>query len=294
MKPIITGELTERAMLATLHISSWSGNLLDREVTDSVHEDYKAAKEAGRYNKRLVAKQFFAELSKAHSHARSIHRLYTLPWDDDGTRVLANNGYIKYVATMKEAERNWSQAVKSFLVSPDEYINEGRVRLGKMFVEADYPDSATLKRKFKFDMEIKPMISANDFRVKMSDDTTKAIIKDIERRTSERLEKAVKDVFERVAENVSHMKERLKEFNANPDSRKGIIRDTVVYNINELAEMMPSLNITGDPRIDELAKQLKDELVEFSPEVLRSDASTRKQVMSKADKLLKKVKSYMA
>lgn len=294
MKPIITGELTERAMLATLHISSWSGNMLDREVTDSVHEGFKAAKEAGRYNKRLVASQFFAEVSKSHSYARTIHRLYTLPWDDDGTRVLANNGYLNYVAKMKEAERGVSIAVKNFLVSPDEYVKEGRVRLGQMFDIEDYPDTATLKRKFKFDVEIKPMIKATDFRVKMSDDTTKAIIKDIERRTNERLEKAVKEVFERVADTVGHMKERLKEYTANPDSRKGIIRDTVVYNINDLADMMPALNITGDPRIDELAAQLKAELVEFSPEILRHDASTRKQVISKADKLLKKVKAYMA
>lgn len=289
MKPIITGELAERAMLSTLHISSWSGMMHDREVTDSVHEDFKAAKEAGRYNKRLVASEFFSDVRKAHNYARSLHRFLTLPWEDDGTRVLANNAYINYIAKMKAAKRDVEDAVKAFLKTPEPYVNEARTRLGKMFDAADYPDAGELKDKFKFDIEIKPLVRASDFRVKLSDDTTKVIIADIEKRTNERLEKAVKNIFTRVIENVGHMKDRLKEHN----NSGAIIRDTVVYNVNELADMMPSLNITGDPRIDELAQQLKAELVEHSPEILRKEVNTRKEVISKADKLLKKVQSFM-
>jgi hypothetical protein len=57
--------------------------------------------------------------------------------------------------------------------------------------------------------------------------------------------------------------------------------------------MMPLLNITGDKRIDDLQKQLLDDLVAHSPEILRSDVKVRQQVLSKADALLKKVKGYM-
>lgn len=295
MKPEISGKLTERAMLSQLHISSWSGMMLDKEVTDQVNADFKAAKEAGRYNKRLVASQFFSEVSKAHNHARSLHRLYTLPWEDDGTRVLASAGYINYVAKMKVAKGEVTAAVKAFLeVSTQvEYLKEAKVRLGQMFNVDDYPQLDDLKQKFDFDVEIKPMPDANDFRVKLGDDTTKAIIKDIERRSNERVEKAVKDIFSRVIENVTVMKTRLKDFSAPKDGKRNVIRDTVVYNISELADSLPSLNITGDPRIDELATQLKAELVEFSPEILRADVKVRQEVISKADKLLKKVQQYM-
>ena len=79
--------LSERALLVTLHISSWGGMMIDREVTDEVNESHKASKEAGRYNKRLIASKFFSEVSTADNHARTAHRVLTLPWEDDGTRA---------------------------------------------------------------------------------------------------------------------------------------------------------------------------------------------------------------
>lgn len=293
MKLEISGKLSERTMLAQLHISSWSGMTLDREVTDKTNADFNAAKEAGRYNKRLVASSFFSEVSKAHSQARSIHRLHTLPWEDDGTRVLASAGYINYTAKMKDAKHNVQTAVKAFLLSRDEYIKEGKMRLGNMFNVDDYPSTDELKYKFDFDVEIKPMPESNDFRAKLSDETTKVILKDIERRCNERVERAVKDVFSRVIESVGILKSRLKEYTDVKDGKRNVIRDTVIYNVNDLADILPSLNITGDPRIDELAVQLKADLVEFSPEILRVDPKARQDTISKADKLLKKVQAYM-
>lgn len=287
--------LSERAMLVSLHISSWSGMQVDREVTDAVNADFKADKKAGRYNKRLVDSQFLEGISSAHSKARAAHKLLTLPWEDDGTRVLANVGYINYTTVMKDCRLKAEAAVKEFLSDITPAINEAKVRLGDMFNADDYPDAAELKTKFGFDVEIKPMPEGKDFRAKLSDDAVKAIVKDIERRSDQRLEAAMKDVFVRVQDVVSKMSERLREYQPGKDGKKasGIIRDTLVYNINELAELMPALNVTGDPRIDELAAQLKAELVEHSPEILRADAKVRQATISKADKLLKKVKLYM-
>lgn len=288
-------QLSERAMLVSLHISSWSGMQVDREVTDAVNADFKADKKAGRYNKRLVDSQFLEGISSAHSKARAAHKLLTLPWEDDGTRVLANVGYINYTTVMKDCRLKAEAAVKEFLSDITPAINEAKVRLGDMFNADDYPDAAELKTKFGFDVEIKPMPEGKDFRAKLSEDAVKAIVKDIERRSDQRLEAAMKDVFVRVQDVVSKMSERLREYQPGKDGKKasGIIRDTLVYNINELAELMPALNVTGDPRIDELAKQLKAELVEHSPEILRADAKVRQATISKADKLLKKVKLYM-
>lgn len=287
--------ISERAMLTGLHISTWSGMQIDKEVTDAVNADFKADKKAGRYNKRLVDAQFLEGISSASSKARATHKLLTLPWEDDGTRVLANVGYINYTTQMRECRLKYEGAVKEFLSDIQPAINEAKTRLGDMFNVDDYPATDDLKEKFGFDVEIKPMPEGKDFRTKLSDEAVKAIVKDIERRSDQRLEAAMKDVFSRVHEAVSKMSERLRDYQPGKDGKKasGIIRDTLVYNIHELADLMPALNITGDPRIDELAAQLKSELVEHSPEILRADAKVRAQTVSKADKILKKVKTYL-
>lgn len=291
----MTGKLSERAMLSSLHISSWAGMAIDREVTDTTNEDYKAGKDAGRYNKRLVAAKFFSGISTAHSNARKTHRLLTLPWEDDGTRVLAAVGYIHYVKLMKACRLKAEAEVKLFLENSAPYINEAKVRLGDMFSEDDYPDAEALAEKFGFDVEIKPMPEAGDFRAELSDDATKSIIKDIERRSKERLENAMADVFKRIQDMVGKMSERLREYSPSKDGQKaqGIIRDSLVYNIHELAEFLPALNITADPRVDELRQRLLNDLVEHSPEILRADAKVRQATISKADAILKKVNSYL-
>lgn len=289
------GKLSERAMLVSLHISSWSGMLVDREVTDEVNESHKAEKEAGRYNKRLVASSFLKGVSSAHNSARHAHRVLTLPWEDDGTRILAAAGYMTYTAKMKECRLKAEAEVKAFLQDPDPYIREGKIRLGTMFNVDDYPSVDDLKSKFGFDVEVKPMPESGDFRAKLSDDSTKSIIRDIERRTNQRLENAMNDVFRRVQDVVKHMAEKLREFSEPKEgNRAGTIRDTVVYNVSELAqEILPMLNVTDDPRITALQQQLMTDLVEHSPEILRADAKLRKETLSKADRLLKKVQGYM-
>lgn len=289
--------LSERAMLSSLHIKSWSGMMIDREVTDAVNADFKADKEAGRYNKRLVKASFFSGVSTAHSNARKLHRLLTLPWEDDGTRILSNKGYVDYTMKMKDAKRKAESEVKAFLENPDEYIREAKHRLGDMFKVEDYPSKEDLEAKFDFDVEIKPMPEASDFRAKLTDDQTKAIMKDIERRTDTRLKNAVNDVFGRVEEKVKHMAEKLRAYapkNKQEGTKAdGSIHSSLVFNINELAEIMPMLNVTDDPRINDLAKILRAELVEHSPEVLRLDPKVRQETLSKADKILKKVQGYM-
>src|ERR1700690_2240110 len=146
----MTGKLIERAMLATLRISSWSGMMHDQDVTDEVNDSHKAAREAGRYNKRLVAHKFFSGLSNAHTKARRIHRLLTLPWQDDGTRILASAGYINYTTKMKECRHRVEAEVKAFLLDSKPYIDEAKQRLGTMFSADDYPSTLDLQSKFGF------------------------------------------------------------------------------------------------------------------------------------------------
>ena len=288
--------LSERAMLVQLHISSWSGMMVDRDVTDATNSDFKAEKDAGRYNKRLVAAKFMEGISSAHSKARNTHRILTLPWEDNGARALASVGFIAYRSAMDECKLRAAKEVKAFLETRDAYIADAQRRLGDMYNIDDYPSADDIKAKFAFDVEIKPMPEAGDFRAKLSDESVKAVVKDIERRSQERLEVAMKDVFKRISEMVERMSSRLRDYQPPKGGNKaeGIIRDSLVSNIYELAnDVLPALNITNDKRIDELRASLLNDLVEHSPEILRADAKVRQATISKADKILKKVKSYM-
>lgn len=289
-------KLSERAMLVGLHIGTYSGMQFDKLVSEEISASYKAdVKKAGRFNKRLIDSRFLAGVSGAHFNARTTHKLLTLPWEDDGTRILTTAAYIEYVRKMKEARARVENEVKEFVKGLPEYITEARIRLGNMFVEEDYPTEDELRSKFKYDVEVKPLPEASDFRAQLSDEATKHITKDIERRINRKMETAINDIFERVAERVGALVKKLREYQPASGDQKanGVLRTELVHNIYEFANMMPLLNVTDDPRVNALQKQLVDELVEFSPVILRTDAKIRAQVLSNADKILRKVQGYM-
>jgi len=107
---------------------------------------------------------------------------------------------------------------------------------------------------------------------------------------------ALNSVFERIAGHAEHIMKRLREYKpAQGEGRAdNIFKDSLVYNIKELAELLPGLNITGDVRIDKLQEQLLEQLVSNPPEILRADDKVRASTANKAEEILKKVKSFMA
>lgn len=290
-------KLSERAMLTTLHRGAWSGSKHDQQVTEDAAESHKAdIKEAGRYSKQLIARKFLSKVGSKMSVARQTHRILTLPWDDEGTRILSAQGYVHYIKQMHTCRIGVEGARDEFLKNYPDYIKAAQITLGNMFNKDDYPTAAALKEKFYLDVEIRPIPEAGDFRTKLADNTVKAIAKDIEKRTNDRIKAAVQDVFERVADVTTKMAEKLNGYEeaGKGTDAKGLFRDSLVYNVSELADLLPSLNITDDERLADLAKRLKADLVEHSPEVLRTDAKLRKQTALKAEKLAKKVSQYLA
>ena len=88
--------LTHDAMLVSLRITAWSGRLYDRQASNHVAAQHDASASAGRYNKRLLPKAAFAALTATVSEARSSHYANSLPWDDQGSRLLTVANYEAY------------------------------------------------------------------------------------------------------------------------------------------------------------------------------------------------------
>ena len=290
-------KLSERAMLAALHCGTWSGAAHDQQVTEEVSEAHKAAeRDAGRYTKQLVSTKFLRHVTGKMSTARRAHRLLTLPWDDDGTRILSTTGYMHYTESMRLHRLGIEAAAGEFVKGLPDYIKEARERLGTMFDKDDYPDADSVRKKFYIDVEIKPIPEAGDFRAELSDASVKAIVKDIEARSNARIEAAMNDVFERIADATGRMVERLRAYKpvVAGGEKRTVIQDTVIYSIQELADLLPSLNITNDARLVKLQKQLLTDLVEHSPEVLRADPKKRNQTADRAEAIFRKVSSYLS
>lgn len=288
-------KLSERAVLAALHVGVWSGSSHDRDISEEVSENHRAdLKDSGRYVKRLISQKFLRHVSSNANLARRTHRLLTLPWSDEGTRILSTTGYLAYTEQMRLKRHSFEASVLQFCEEMPSYVEEARTRLGSMFSAEDYPVSDIIRKKFWIDVEISSVPEAGDFRAELSNASVAAIVKDIERRTDKRLQDAVDDVFVRIADVTEKMVERLRAYkpgNGGPAENK--FRDSLVWNVKELAELIPALNITDDPRLVKLQERLLNDLTENSPEILRDSDAVREKTADKAAAILAKVKSYL-
>jgi len=302
--PVQTGSVVERAMLVTLRQSIWRANRTDDEVTAEVAKKHGNRADMGTYKKFLVDPSALQGGYDILRKAKAIHCRYTLPWMDGGQRILSGAAYFDYTREMNKLLQEYNEWVdNTFIPKYPDHKKAAKEALNGLYKEEDYPTSVTIRSKFG--MEIIPDLISNpsDFRVKLGNDTVDHLKKELSVSVEKRLQDAIKDVWSRLQEVVSHMVQRLNKYEVEEVSQNGkckakvkvkhTFRDTLVTNITELLEVVPLLNITNDPNLAEFCTTIREQLTGVAPEVLRDDEKQRKQVAQKAEDILKKIGAFL-
>jgi hypothetical protein len=255
--------ITERAMLAAVHISIWTAVKHDRKISRDVANQHGAHRDAGRYNKQLLrGADKLDDLRTLAGQIRQYFYKITLPWSDEGFRLLPSNFYFDLMARMREFEASFEQGVDSFLAVYPQYIDQVRPELNGLFREEDYPTAEKLREKFGVKLEILPIPSGGDFRVQMSAEEQARVSREIDANVRQSLTRGTEDLWKRLREVVSHMVDRLNE----PESR---FHASLVTNVVDLAEILPRLNVSGDADLNRFAEQIRQRLCNHSAQDLK-------------------------
>ena len=285
--------LNDDAMLVGLRITAWSGRLYDREASNHVAVHHDASVSAGRYNKRLLPKAAFAALTATVSACRTAHYEQTLPWDDQGSRLLTVANYEHYTGLMDGFRERVVRQRARFIEDYDDYVDQARLDLGKLFRIEDYPSREALQGKFSVRYRITPVQDAEQFMAKLATDDVDRVRRDIEQQIEERLHDAVGDLYRRLGEAVERVSERLQE---DQNGKPLVFRDTMIANIRNLVDIVPRLNIFSDDDLARLCEQVKDKIASVEPDALRPsktfDPVARARVKHDADELMEKFAGY--
>ncbi len=287
--------LTHDAMIVNLRISSWSGRLHDRDASRQVAIAHHADASAGRYNKRLLPKTALAPLANVMSRARTAHYVNTLPWDDHGSRLLPVANYDRYVTALDDLTEEMVRERNRFVALYDDYRDQARIDLGRLFRMADYPSKDALRDRFRIVYRIDPVPDAGHFLVRLADGETERIRSDIETGIREKLNDAVTDLYRRLGDAVEKVSERLRE---DEDGKPLVFRDSLIGNIRDLVDVVPQLNIFGDADLAHLCAQVRERIASVEPDTLRPsrrfDATVRARVKQDADALAARFAGYFA
>lgn len=276
----MTNPLQTKAMLAQLSISQWTASKQDKRATGEVEATH-GAHDAGRFNKRLVAKELLEPISKIATKARDTHYHYTLIRSDSGPRILPSELFAEYTAAFRNLKAQFETAVDKMVLEYPIEVQAARVRLGTLYEPGDYPDPSDMKGRFALKLEFSPVPDGDDFRVSVGETDRQQLAESVRESVASRQAAAVIATYSRIRDVVSKIEERL----STPDA---IFKDSLITNAIELCQVLDGLNITDDPAITSICQDIREHL-RMPPSTLRSSPNIRLLTAEHAHRILERL-----
>lgn len=278
--------LVDRALLVQLNISQWTARKYDKKASRKVAEEFHSYVDQGRYNKALLPMNGLLDrVHKKTTYIRTKFYANTSPWGIEGTFMLSSKNYLPFTNEFRKQKGEWQYLVDDFLNNYDGLRLDAQRVLGQLYNESDYPSQDILAKKFSMDLAIFP-VPSTDFRVAIGDEELAEIQKDVERRVMDAQNHAMQDLWDRLYKQVEHMTEKLSD-------PKAIFRDSMVENARELCSLLPRLNFTDDPNLENLRQQVEANIARHHPDALRNDPDLRQDTAAEAKAIMEKMKTFM-
>ena len=280
-------------VLIDLNIGVWTGRKLDKKVSEEIDSAKGTKSRAGNYHKHLLAgTQKLEQLQKLVGTIRTWHYDQTICWSDGGSRLLPMANFFDYKASLNSFERQFNDAVEDFLREYPQLVSAAAFQLGALFDRDEYPEVETLRNKFKFRYAMTPLPTAGDFRIQAGEEVKRDLARQYEDHFNNKLQEAMKELWGRLHEVLSHMSTKLADA-AQPrvgkdgeENRTQIFRDSLITNAVDLCGLLTRLNVTNDPKLEKARKDLESVIAGVDPKSVRESDAVRHSVKKKVDDIL--------
>ena len=287
-------DISARALLVNTTVRVWTGEKRDRAITREICTMKGAEANAVRANKSLLGEHIHG-VQAAERAVRQAVNERTLPWMDDGTRILKGAVFMAFTAAMADPVRQFDDAVDAFIATYPEIRYEARRRLGDAYADSDFPADNRLKQRFGVKLTYLPVPSTEDFRVNLSADEIAAVRRNAEEALRGTVNDALLSLLDRLQEPVARMATRLRLFHRTSAGKvQHPFRDSLVENVRAVVRLAPALNLMDDPRIADLCADIERNLTAHDPEQLRNSAALRESVADEADAILERMQGTFA
>ena len=282
-----TTNLKNIVLVGKLSITNWEAKKKAKGV------EAKAEAAAGAVHGTISARKSLLPGAEAleniikHSAAmRTWWNQVSAPWFDNGMRVYNVAGHMDIQATFGDMARYRDQLVQTFL---DEYVElreKARFDLNDLFDENEYPMPEVVRSKFTCSFEVMPLPDTSDFRVieGLGDDELARLQAEAEAKAQARVAEATSTTVRRVLEAVKTMADRFSEYTRKEDAdEKRAFYESWVANVQEMADLLPQLNLTNDPTLAKIAEDIKEAFpAVIAPSFYKDNYEERTKATAKA------------
>lgn len=277
-------QLRNSNLLYRPSLSIWTARKKDKSESAKVNEQAGAVAGAANVNKQLFPEwPDLLAIQKWASGFRNWVYEATLPWDDSGWRIGRIEKHLEFTAAAAAKIREAEILLDTLIANYPAAVEQARFKLANMFDPSDYPTVNEVRRKFAFSLECQMLPNVEDFRIidGIPADEVEALVQAAETNTEQRLGAAMTMAYERLHEVVTKMYTTLEAFG---DKKIRKFNDTLLSNVVTLVDLMPALNLTGDPKLAALADKAKA-LTAYDLKDLRKDDAVRAAAIKEAQQL---------
>ena len=261
-KPLskIIGEV---AVLASVHTSSLGMTKLDRAASkDSDHSHGARAGTAKVNVNRLPGAETAVDaIKKQHAEARLLLLQYTSQWGSD--RRLLPNVYIgDFTGKFDVISREHKRLVDEFVANASIYINKAMQNLGSY--QVDLPSVREIGNAFSLEFNLAPVPDISAYTTGDSQ-LEQSMKQRFEADIRAAYEGAQKDLIKRLAEPLENVIDRMKAYDEREAlkakdievGKSGTFKSTIMSNVNDIAKVFRSFNMTDDPTLEAIAVRLE-------------------------------------
>ncbi len=282
--PVSQSALSQRALLVSVSLSQWTARRLSQEATETVSSAYNTDSSAGGYTKKLLPGA--TELQSVNVVGTQIRKYFyeqTLPWMSDGSRIISAKNHLKFATEFRKMKNEFETAVASFVSAYPSLQAKAQVTLGKLYNSAEYPDASEIGDKFKCEVNYLPLPDVKDFRVEVSEAEKRAFVEKMKQVETA----ASRDAWDRLHSVVKNAAEKLMK----PDA---IFRDSLLENVQDICNLLPSLNISEDPKLETARRDVEKLLNGIgSADTIRNDTTKRKDAAKALKNITDSMGAYM-
>jgi len=290
-KPEHITSLATSGILIRAKVKVWTATKQDREISDEVAANKKAARNAGRYTKQLFADvpELRVLLNDRQTWYNFIQRV-TYPWDGEWG-YLPTPRIPQVMAEIEQRRAKSMELLENFInAMPAAVSNEAFVQ-GDMFKREDYPTPDEVRSKFRVIVQTMN-IPEGDYRVTIADDLADDLKRNFEQQTRD----IIKDIHDKQNEQLIKV---LQSFSHCCDSETVIedgevkvkrrkMYESTLTDALELCETFAEFNLTSDPRLEQARHELLQVLDGVTIDQLRNSDTKRVVVKEGVDDILKK------
>lgn len=284
--------LAQVATVVTVSATSLGMSRKDKQAGALAERDHNARQGIAKVSvSRLAGGEDRIKAIKAQVNAaRETVVANTCSWGD--RRLLANVNIERLLKSWSPIKMEHDRLVAELIADAPRLIAEAERNLGTF--DIDTPTVEEISDAFSLEFTMEAIPDASKFQSNILDKQVEAELKRrFEADIAAAYQQAQQDALQRLAAPLQNLVERMQKYQEREDrkargidpGKEGYFRDSVIDNVNAIAEVFASFNLARDPALDRLAQQL-DIFRGVDAEALRSSGDLRKATAEKAKEIL--------